>query len=202
MCKCYFGLTIFYVVYEQETKQEAKPSCDAQQNAGNHLRKHAGFKSQGQGPYLPNKDPIPDLPIVLTQCQFMQCLEIFGFLQQKNPKTFILSEKNWSHYHNFNTHTNSLNSLDMFEDRGWGFGLDSGLWGFISGPLQSVRLLCRECLHGGQVKPVSPICWHCRFAPQTGKRWGGGGHGKSSPSCSSSLLPQQLTCFVVYADSH
>lgn len=56
---------------------------------------------------------------------------------------------------------------------GGGFGLDSGLWGFISGPLQSTRLLRGEWLHGGWVKLVSPIWGHRRSAPRMGERWEG-----------------------------
>ena len=143
-------------------------------------------RASRQGPYLPDRDPILNLPIALTQCHFMWCLEIFDFLQKKKKEgkkkkspVSLSEEKNLNHYDHFNAHTNGSNSLDMFGDRRvriW-FGLQP-CWGFIPWPLQSVSLLCGERLRGGQVKPVSPIWCHRRFASRMeagGLVVGGGG---------------------------
>lgn len=157
-------------------------------------------RASRQGPHLPDRDPIPNLPIALTQCHFTWCLGNIWFLAKRKKKekgkksqVSLSEERNLNHYDHFNAHTNGSNSLDMFGDRRvriW-FGLQP-CWGFIPWPLQSASLLCGERLRGGQVKPVSPIWCHHRFASRTGGRAGGeglgkgGGRGKSFPSCRSS----------------
>lgn len=64
MSQCYCSLSIFCAVH-QLCFQETEPSYAVQQIAETHkaLGKQADTKSQVQGPYLPDKDPIPDVPI-------------------------------------------------------------------------------------------------------------------------------------------
>lgn len=101
-------------------------------------------------------------------------------LLPKKKKRESIVRKTEDHSINANTHIECLNSLDMFGDTGWGFGLDSSLWGYISGPLHSGRRLCGEWLRRGQVKPVSPMRWCRRFAPsREGAGCERGRHGKS-----------------------
>lgn len=122
-------------------------------------------------------------------------------LPKKRKESIV--RKTEDHSINANTHIECLNSLDMFGDTGWGFGLDSSLWGYISGPLHSGRRLCGEWLRRGQVKPVSPMRWCRRFAPsREGAGCERGRHGKSFffffLSCRPSQPTEPLLFFLLF----
>lgn len=86
---CYCGLNILNVVHQPcfSWKQIQASLPDKMLGLIRPWASKLTTRSQGQGPYLWDKDPIPNVPTALTQCHFMWCLGTFGFLLEKKKPT-------------------------------------------------------------------------------------------------------------------
>ena len=153
-------------------------------------------RASRQGPCLPDRDPIPNLPIALTQCHFTWCLGNIWFLAKKKEKgegkkspVSLSEEKNLNHYDHFNAHKMAQIHLTCLETGGWGFGLDSSLVEASShGPCSLWACCAVRGSMGGRLSLLAPYDVTAGSLHGRGRGGGGqgGGRGKSFPSCRSS----------------